>query len=81
MDDISPDDAVKFLNEAERYFANRPTLGEDKAHWANANNAEMCGKIARLIIRQARRAQSTNEALNTALSALPRHTGGENGNR
>lgn len=47
--EITPESAVKFLREAARYFAQRPTGGEDAAHWANVYNAETCGKIADLL--------------------------------
>ena len=42
-------EAVSWLNAAAQYFGNRPTNGEDKAHWANVYNAEACLKIAELI--------------------------------
>ncbi len=35
-----------FLRRAAAYFENRPTEGEDRAHWANVYNAENCRKIA-----------------------------------
>lgn len=41
--------AVAFLDEAARYFESRPTQGEDKAHWSNVANAEMCRKVAGLV--------------------------------
>lgn len=41
--------AVEFLEKAGRYFANRPTGGEDMAHWANVYNAKNCRDIADLI--------------------------------
>ena len=40
---------VLFLEEAATYFLNRPTNGEDIAHWANIYNAENCTKIAQYI--------------------------------
>lgn len=46
---MTPEIAIKFLEEASRYFANRPTNGEDKAHWSNIYNSENCLKIADLI--------------------------------
>lgn len=36
----------KFLDEAARYFENRPVNGEDRAHWANVYNAENARKSA-----------------------------------
>jgi hypothetical protein len=41
-----PDWMQKFLHNAAKYFENRPTYGEDTAHWANTYNAEKCRKIA-----------------------------------
>lgn len=35
---------MTFLEEAALYFENRPTGGEDSAHWANTYNAENCRK-------------------------------------
>jgi len=46
---ITPDAAVNWLREAQRYFSKRPTNGEDRAHWSNVYNAENAGKIADLI--------------------------------
>lgn len=43
------DEAKVFLNEAAKYFANRPTDGEDSAYWANVYNSENCKKIVELI--------------------------------
>lgn len=45
MDEICDKD-IEFLREAARYFLNRDTGGEDKAHWANVYNAENCNRIA-----------------------------------
>lgn len=56
--EITAVDAVKFLQEAQRYFANRDTKGEDKAHWANVYNAENCGKIVTAITRLAKAAEA-----------------------
>lgn len=41
--------AIKFLNEAARYFEKRNTGGEDMAFWANTYNADNCRKIATLL--------------------------------
>ena len=40
-----PEWMQKFLQEAAKYFENRPTDGEDSAYWANVCNAEKCLKI------------------------------------
>jgi len=37
---------IAWLREAARYFATRPTGGEDSAHWANVYNAESANKLA-----------------------------------
>ena len=37
---------IVWLREAASYFANRPTGGEDAAHWANVYNAESANKLA-----------------------------------
>jgi len=42
---MSVESAIAFLEEAARYFSNRPTGGEDRAYWANVYNAENCKKI------------------------------------
>lgn len=42
-------EAISWLEAAAQYFGNRPTNGEDKAHWANVYNAEACLKIAELV--------------------------------
>lgn len=38
--------STTFLRAAANYFRNRPTGGEDSAHWANVYNAENCEKAA-----------------------------------
>ncbi|MDO8534380.1 MAG: hypothetical protein Q7S17_06525 [Xanthobacteraceae bacterium] len=35
-----------FLKAIARYFANRPTDGEDRSHWVNMVNAKNCEKAA-----------------------------------
>ena len=40
------DAEIAWLKEAARYFSNRPTGGEDAAHWSNVYNAENANKIA-----------------------------------
>lgn len=37
---------IAWLNEAELYFTNRPTNGEDSAHWSNVMNAKNAAKLA-----------------------------------
>jgi hypothetical protein len=46
---MTPSEAIKFLEDAAKYFEKRDTSGEDKAHWANVYNAENCRKVAELI--------------------------------
>ncbi len=43
---------ITWLEEAARYFENRSTGGEDRAHWANVYNAENCRKIATALSAQ-----------------------------
>lgn len=45
-DSLTTEGPVSFLREAATYFRNRPTNGEDSAHWANVYNAENCEKAA-----------------------------------
>lgn len=41
------DDAnLKFLEDAAKFFENRPTGGDDMAFWANVVNADICRGIA-----------------------------------
>lgn len=57
---------VQFLRDAARYFAQRPTNGEDKAHWANTFNAEGCHKAADYIEALA----AENERLRAEIARL-----------
>jgi hypothetical protein len=41
--------AIAFLEEAARYFENRPTNGEDRAHWSNVYNGKNCRDIAAML--------------------------------
>jgi hypothetical protein len=43
---LTPTGMIDFLREASRYFANRPTGGEDSAYWANVKNSSNCTAIA-----------------------------------
>lgn len=52
-DRITSELAEEFLEQASRYFHNRPTGGEDMAHWSNVTNSENCRSIADLIRYQA----------------------------
>lgn len=38
--------AQHFLMKAALYFEQRPTKGEDSAHWANVYNAKNCREVA-----------------------------------
>lgn len=50
MTDLTKPDGLRgFLLEAATYFENRPTHGEDAAHWANVYNAQNCRKAAETI--------------------------------
>lgn len=40
------DSEIAWLTAAAVYFANRPTHGEDRAHWSNVYNAENARKLA-----------------------------------
>jgi|LakMenEpi03Aug12_release.lakeMendotaPanAssembly.Ray.scaffolds.fasta_scaffold992499_3 hypothetical protein len=46
---MTPSEAIKFLEEAAKYFEKRDTHCEDKSHWANVYNAENCRKVVTLI--------------------------------
>ncbi len=46
MAEPADDRDVVFLREAARYFTNRSTGGEDRAHWSNVYNARNCLRIA-----------------------------------
>lgn len=48
---VLPADIV-FLREMASFFRNRPTGGEDAAHWANVYNAENCDRIAAALAAQ-----------------------------
>ena len=45
----TPQVGIEFLEEAAKYFANRPDGGEDRAYWSNVNNSEHCTKIAEFL--------------------------------
>ena len=51
--DMTIELAIEFLQDAARYFENRDTQGEDRAHWANVYNAENCRKIVELLCTKA----------------------------
>jgi|LakMenE01Jun11ns_1017448.scaffolds.fasta_scaffold9815087_3 hypothetical protein len=46
---MTTDEAIKWLEEAPRYFRNLSAVGEDRVHWANIYNSDNCLKIAELI--------------------------------
>lgn len=37
---------IAWLKEAANYFKNRPTNGEDSAHWANVYNSQFAASLA-----------------------------------
>lgn len=41
----TPENMVKFLEKAKKYFLSRPTGGEDRAYWSNEINAYRCEEI------------------------------------
>ena len=66
-------DATAFLEEASRYFENRPTHGEDRAHWSNVHNAENCRKVISTLTREkarADKAEAEAKALREALEKI-----------
>ena len=46
---VSSATAILFLEEAAKYFENRPTNGEDSAYWANVYNAENCRAVVKIL--------------------------------
>lgn len=54
-----------FLRAAAKYFENRPTEGEDRAHWSNVYNAKNCRDIADRLaaLNQSTQADKLVEAL------------------
>lgn len=46
---MSIDEAINFLHEAARFFEKRDTGGEDRAFYANHQNALNCRKIIELL--------------------------------
>lgn len=48
-DTITTGEAIAWLDEAAKYFAGRPTGGEDIRHWSNVSNAENARRIADLL--------------------------------
>jgi hypothetical protein len=40
---------IVFLEKVAEYFTERPTGGEDMAHWANVYNAEKCLAAAEML--------------------------------
>lgn len=58
---LDPD--IAFLEEAARYFENRPTGEEDRAHWSNVYNAENCRRIAKRLNDNATVTRKMSEAM------------------
>jgi hypothetical protein len=66
--------AIDWLAEAARYFTNRPTNGEDSAHWSNVANAERASQIGALIAalrRERDEALRDSRALERTHQAIP----------
>ena len=61
---------LTFLKMAAVYFLDRPTGGEDKAHWANVFNAENCTKIAETLEAQANRIAELERERDEAVKLL-----------
>lgn len=58
-----------FALDAVRYFENRPTNGEDAAHWSNVSNAETMRKIATRLTSLAEDNAKLREALSSETAA------------
>jgi hypothetical protein len=56
---------AKFQDNATIYFVNRPTGGEDRAHWSNVANSETCEKTANTL----RKLAADNDALRAEVEA------------
>ena len=61
MSDVSP--IMKWLDELARYFENRDTGGEDRAHWANVYNAENALKVKSALVASEAEVERLREAL------------------
>ena len=57
---------AKFQDNATIYFVNRPTGGEDRAHWSNVANSETCEKTANTL----RKLAAERDALRAEVAAL-----------
>jgi hypothetical protein len=51
--EITPEKAIKWLQDASKYFEKRAMSDEDSTYWANLNNAMTCRRIADLIQKMA----------------------------
>ena len=60
---------IAFLEEASRYFENRPTHDEDRAHWSNVHNAENCRKVISSLTRETARADAAEKELQESIDA------------
>lgn len=49
---MTKENAIEWLEECASYFENRPTGGEDKAHWSNVYNAKNAREISELLKSQ-----------------------------
>ena len=62
-----------FLMKAARYFRNRPTNGEDLAHWSNVYNSENCEKTAtdiRALLDEVKRLRSAADSADMSGAAI-----------
>lgn len=62
---------VSWTYSAARYFENRPTHGEDAAHWANVANAENARKAAAALTVQAGEIEALKRDMQTVRNRIP----------
>lgn len=69
MSDVSP--IMKWLDELARYFENRDTGGEDRAHWANVYNSENALKVKAALAASEAEVSRLREALRPFAEITP----------
>lgn len=60
---MDSDAIYKWLDELARYFENRDTGGEDRAHWANVYNSESALKVKAALVASEAEVERMREAL------------------